>query len=207
MTVLRVAHRAANDPASLVAAGRLGADLAEGDVHLRRGRLELRHAKSLGPLRWEPWHLVPPTGVVLADLAPHLSGRPLLLLDLKAWQPWLGARVRDEMSAVAPGAPYAVCSRHWHLLDAFAGLEHVRTVPSVRTERALRRLPARLAGARAWGVALHASLVCPATVARLRRSVEVVLTWPVPDAAEQARLVAAGATGVIADDLGGLPAA
>ena len=145
--------------------------------------------------------------MLLADLAPHLSASPLLLLDLKAWQPWLGARVRDEMAAVAPGDPYAVCSRHWHLLDAFAGLEHVRTVPSVRTTRALRRLPGRLARAHAWGVALHASLVHPDTVATLRRSVEAVLTWPVPDAAEQARLVAAGATGVIADDLGGLPVA
>jgi glycerophosphoryl diester phosphodiesterase len=53
---LRVAHRAANDPDALAAAAAAGADLAEGDVHLRRGRLEVRHAKSLGPL---PWHWEP----------------------------------------------------------------------------------------------------------------------------------------------------
>lgn len=206
--MLRVAHRAAHTPALLQVAGRLGADLAEGDVHLRRGRLELRHAKSLGPLPvlWEPWYLVRPTGLVLADLAPHLEGAPLLLLDLKAWQPWLGARVREEMARAAPGRPYAVCSRHWHLLDAFAGLGHVRVVASVRTPRALRRLPRRLAAGGTWAVALHADLVTPTTTALLRGQVEQVLTWPVADAGELRRLVAAGATGVIADDLTALTA-
>ena len=43
MTVLRVAHRAGNDLDRLVVALDGGADLVEADVHLRRGRLEVRH--------------------------------------------------------------------------------------------------------------------------------------------------------------------
>lgn len=199
MSVLLIAHRAGNDPASLRAAGRGGADLAEADVHLRRGRLELRHAKSLGPLpvHWEPWYLVRPTGVVLADLVPHLGGAPRLLLDLKGWQPWLGRRVRDAMAATAPGVPYTVCTRRWHLLDAFAGLAHVDVVRSVRTARELRRLPARPT----WGVALHRDLVTAPVVAGLLQHAHTVLTWPVDGPDDAARAVRAGARGLISDDL------
>jgi glycerophosphoryl diester phosphodiesterase len=208
VTLLRVAHRAANDAAALVAAAAAGADLAEGDVHLRRGRLEVRHAKSLGPLpwHWEPWYLVRPTAIVLADLAPHLAGRPTVLLDLKGWQPWLGTRVRDEMAALAPGLPYAVCSRHWRMLDAFHGVDGVRVLHSVRTRRALRRLPARLRRAPTWGVVLHADLLTATTVARLQERADVVLTWPVPTPDAWRRAAACGVDGAVADDLAVLPA-
>jgi glycerophosphoryl diester phosphodiesterase len=204
---LRVAHRAANDPDALAAAAAAGADLAEGDVHLRRGRLEVRHAKSLGPLpwHWEPWYLVRPNGLLLAELAPHLLGRPPVVLDLKGWQPWLGARVRDAMAALAPGLPYAVCSRHWRMLDAFRDADGVRVLHSVRTARALRRLPRRRRRAPTWGVVLHADLLSDETVARLHEQAEVVLTWPVPTPAAWRRALACGVDGAVADDLGVLP--
>jgi hypothetical protein len=41
--VLAVAHRAGNSPSALRAAAALGAHLAEADLHLHRGRLEIRH--------------------------------------------------------------------------------------------------------------------------------------------------------------------
>lgn len=208
MTLLRVAHRAANDPALLRAAALAGADLAEGDVHLRRGRLELRHAKSLGPLpvHWEPWYLVRPTGVVLADLAPHLPAGPPVMLDLKGWQPWLGARVRDAMAELAPGVGYVVCSRHWSVLDAFDEVDTARVVHSVRSRRELRRLHARLREHATWGVGLHRDLLTADVVARLRAHAEVVLTWPVDGPADWDRAVASGVGAAIADDLAVLPA-
>ena len=48
MTLLHVAHRAGNTPDLLTAALADGADLVEADVHLYRGRLEIRHTKTMG---------------------------------------------------------------------------------------------------------------------------------------------------------------
>ena len=45
-----VAHRAGNDLALLRRAERVRPRLIEADVHLFRGRLEVRHLKTLGPL-------------------------------------------------------------------------------------------------------------------------------------------------------------
>lgn len=204
--VLHVAHRAGNDPGTLQAAAAAGADLAEADVHLRRGRLELRHAKSAGPLPvlWEPWHLVPPTGLVLGDLAPHLQARTPLLLDLKGWQPWLGRRVRDAMAVLAPQVPYAVCSRTWRVLTAFSALPHVRVVHSARRQHELTRLHRHVERSPGWGVALHAGLVTASTVDRLHARGRVVLCWPVDTRRERDRLVGLGVDGLIADDLGAL---
>ena len=69
MTLLAIAHRAGNSLAGLREANRLGADVIECDVHAYRGRLEVRHLKTAGPLpflwdRWEPvsyTHLTLPT--------------------------------------------------------------------------------------------------------------------------------------------------
>lgn len=50
MTLLAIAHRAGNDLAALRTAVELGVDLLEADVHVRAGRLEVRHSKQLRPL-------------------------------------------------------------------------------------------------------------------------------------------------------------
>ena len=47
---LIVAHRAGNHLDKLAEAFALGVDYAETDVWLHRGRLEVRHEKTLGPL-------------------------------------------------------------------------------------------------------------------------------------------------------------
>ena len=44
-----VAHRAGNDPSALRAALAAGADLVEADVYAFRRRIEVRHARTLGP--------------------------------------------------------------------------------------------------------------------------------------------------------------
>lgn len=206
MTVLHVAHRAGNDLGLLAAATQGGADLVEADVHLRRGRLEVRHAKSLGPLPllWEPWYLVRPNGLLLEQLAAALPGSAPVMLDLKGWQPWLGRRVRDAMARTAPGLPYTVCTRHWRMLDAFDGLDHVRVVHSARTPGELARLDARLARHPTWGACLHRDLLTVERVQRLRRRAEVVLSWPI-DGTTYEEVVRLGVGAVITDELAGLP--
>ena len=57
-----VAHRAGNDLAQLRAAEEIGLDLVEADIRLFRGRLEVRHLKTLGPIPvlWDRWRLANP---------------------------------------------------------------------------------------------------------------------------------------------------
>ena len=50
--MLAIAHRSGNTVAGLRSALDLGVDLVEADVHAYRGRLEVRHLKSMGGLPW-----------------------------------------------------------------------------------------------------------------------------------------------------------
>ena len=87
-----IAHRAGNSLERLAGAGAV-ADVVEADVHLFRGRLEVRHAKTLGPFPrlWERWYLLEPDAPrllleeVLAAAHPGIA----LMLDLKGPDPRL----------------------------------------------------------------------------------------------------------------------
>src|ERR1043165_2169704 len=82
-----VAHRAGNDLELLRRAEAVRPGLIEADVHLFRGRLEVRHLKTLGPLPilWDRWYLASPRtprlqlGELLAGAGPETA----LMLDLK----------------------------------------------------------------------------------------------------------------------------
>ena len=83
---LTIAHRAGNRLASLARAYADGVDYAEADVWLHRGRLEVRHEKTAGPLPilWDRWLLKPgwTPRLLLGDLF-AVAGRGRLYLDLK----------------------------------------------------------------------------------------------------------------------------
>lgn len=202
-SLLAVAHRAGNDVAGLRAALDAGVDLAEADVHLFRGALEVRHLKTLGPsLLWDRWELAWRRDVVLPQLSDVLAaadGDPRLMLDLKGPAAALAPQVAALLRERAPGAPVTVCTKHWRMLDAFEA--PVRRVLSASNRPALRRLLARLRRRPEYGVSIRRGLLTPAVVAELQRAVEVVLVWPVdtPDALEYARRL--GVNGVIGKDL------
>ena len=88
---LLIAHRAGNDPAHLRAAEEAGADVIEADLHLWRGRLELRHLKTVGPLPlyWDRWALAPPWRRFDSSTTCSPRARPQtsLMLDLKGRDP------------------------------------------------------------------------------------------------------------------------
>ena len=209
MTVLAIAHRAGNDLATLRAAVELGVDVLEADVHVRAGRLEVRHSKHLRPLPvlWDRGAAgleLSRTSVPqleLDALLRALDGTTSVMLDLKG-PGGVGTRVAQAVHAAAPTAPLLVCSRWWPGLDPFAALPEVRPVLTARNALELRRLPRRLAGGRRpYGVSVHRSLLSPAVVAALRERVEVVMTWGVNDLGTLADVVDVGVNGVISDDL------
>lgn len=205
MTVLAIAHRAANSLAGLQAASAAGADVVEGDVHSSRGRLEMRHSKALGPLPWlwdrGPWELTPRSVVQLqlAELLQASLGGATLMLDLKGVGP-VGRRTAQLLHQRLPDRPVIVCSRWWPAVDAFAGAAWVRPVLSARNRVELERLRVRLRRDRPpYGVSVHRSLLTAELVAALRERVELVMTWSVDDLASLEQLVGIGVNGVISN--------
>jgi glycerophosphoryl diester phosphodiesterase len=209
-TVLAVAHRAGNSLAGLRAAAALGADVVEADVNAHRGRLEVRHLKTAGPLPflWDRWQLV-------SARAPRLGLDALLgaaddgvtfMLDLKGADPGVGAEVARALHERAPSRPILVCSRTWPSLGPFDGVPWVRTLRSARTRRELARLLAFLdagSGQVPYGVSVHRSLLTPDVAAALHRHVSAVFTWPVNDDAaldQVLTLRGSGTIGVISDE-------
>ncbi len=200
---LVVAHRAANLPGDIPPAVAAGADVVEGDVHLFRRRLEVRHGKTLGPFPrlWEKWHLLdrdaprPPLEVVLAAV-PAGTG---LLLDLKGPDPRLVAAVLRALAAAPPVGGVRVCGRWWASLERLRGAPGVRTMHSAGSRVQLRLLLRRRPGA-LEGASVRRDLLAPGVVAALRERADEVWTWPVPDRAAAEELAAWGVTGFITDD-------
>lgn len=201
MTVLAVAHRAGNDLATLAAARSARVDVVEADVHLRRGRLEVRHAKSLGPLPrlWERWELLPdPAEPMLLEHLLRATGDQLLLLDLKGVG-GVGSAVARVLGQ-AP-RPVLVCARWWPGLRPLAAIDGVRVVLSVRGRVELAGLHRRLRrGEAPYGVSVHRSLLSAALVGRLHEQVAFVTTWPVEDLPALAEVLATGVSAVTSSD-------
>jgi hypothetical protein len=196
-----VAHRAGNDLARLGEAERLGVTLVEADVRLWRGRLEVRHLKTIGPvpILWDRWELANPFAPRLRLDALLAAARPEteLMLDLKGRNPRLARLVLDALPA---GRRVTVCARSRRLLAPFAGRPGVRLLQSAgsrRQVRALLRLPHPLA---LDGVAVHERLLDEETVGELRRRCSLVLSWPVNSLDRARELAAIGVDGLISDD-------
>ena len=197
-----IAHRAGNDPALLRRAERVRARLIEADIHLFRGRLEVRHLKTLGPLPllWDRWYLASPRipRFELGALLDRAGSETALMLDLKGRDVRLAERVAAELAGRRPG-DVTVCSRSWRLLEPFHDTAAVRTVHSVGSRRQLRALRRRFAGRRLSGISIHRRLLDPATVADLRARADMIVTWPVATVDEARRLGAWGIDGVITE--------
>jgi glycerophosphoryl diester phosphodiesterase len=204
-----IAHRAGNDLARLRQAETLGFDLVEADLRLWRGRVEIRHLKTLGPipLLWDRWALANPLAprLLLDQLLDAVDQRSELLLDLKGRDPTLSTLVLEELSGrqrpSGRRTPVTICARSWHLLEPFAGLPGIRTVYSVGTTRELRRLRRRFSGGRLAGVSIHERLLDAATLADLHRLTTLVVTWPVNSPKRARELIALGVDGLISDAL------
>ncbi len=98
---LIVAHRAGNHLDKLAEAFALGVDYAETDVWLHRGRLEVRHEKTLGPLPllYDRGRLFPgwKPRLLLRDVLQAALGQGKLFLDLKGAEPALPGAVASAI--------------------------------------------------------------------------------------------------------------
>jgi glycerophosphoryl diester phosphodiesterase len=197
-----VAHRAGNGLDRLHDAEASGLTFAEADVHLFRGRLEVRHLKTVGPLPlfWDRWELAPPwrPRLLLRELLAGAAPTTELMIDLKGRRRRLADLVVETLTPHFGRRRLTVSARCWPLLEPFAGLP-VRRLHSVGTARQLRALARDFAGTRLDGVAIHERLLDLAAVAELRRIAGVVMTWPVNDAGRAAELLGLGVDYLISD--------
>jgi glycerophosphoryl diester phosphodiesterase len=205
-----VAHRAGNDLGILRRAEALAPRLVEADLHLRRGRVEVRHLKTLGPLPllWDRWQLVPGwrPRLELRELLEAAAPGTELMLDLKGHDRRLPRHVAKALAAARP-LRVTICARNWRLLEPLRDLPGVRIVHSVGSRRQLRALRRRFSKRRLDGVSIHRELLDPATVADLRSRAAMVMTWPVATTDEARRLADWGVDGVITERFDALLAA
>jgi glycerophosphoryl diester phosphodiesterase len=205
VNVLAIAHRAGNSLAGLHAANELGVDVIECDVHHHRGRLEVRHMKTAGPLPflWDTWELASASAprLGLAELLEANRHGTTFMIDLKGRRTAAARSVARLLHQGGHHTTVLACGRYWPSLDALAGLPYVRPVLSARNRTELARLHRRLAsGPSVHGVSVHRNLLDRETVSRLARHVELVMTWPVNDLPSLDRMVDIGVTGVISDE-------
>ena len=201
---LLIAHRAGNDPARLGAAEGTGADVIEADLHLRRGRLELRHLKTVGPLPlyWDRWALAPPWRRfdTLDDLLAAARAETVLMLDIKGSDHAASRLVTATLDRAARCARVFVSAREWPLLDEIDPVLGQR-IASAATPRQLERLIARASKQSFDGAAVHLRLLESARLRALRARIPLLMSWPVNHGHEAERATALGVAGLISDNL------
>lgn len=199
---LIVAHGGANSAAELERA-RPHADVVEADVRRFHGRLEVRHAKSLGPLSifWDHGRLIErgTPRVVLDEVLGDVGDDLALMLDLKGYDPRM---VREILAATRDWRrrrPLFMSARAWRIADRLTGAEGVTVLHSVGAPRHLRRLLRRYGPRSIEGVSVHRRLLDPATTHALRERAGHLWTWPIDDPAAGGVLAGWGVTGLISD--------
>ena len=181
-----------------------GVDLVEADVYAYRGRLEVRHLRTMGGLPW----LWDATALVhrrrhehleLADLVAALGDDHRLMIDLKGVHPRLAPSVARLLREATPDRGLTLCTKSWWMLDAFD--VPVRRVLSAATHRGISRLRARVAHAPVHGVSVRLALLTPGVVDELHRGTDLVMAWPVDTAQALDRAQSVGVDAVISHDL------
>ena len=200
---LVIAHRAGNDLGALRAAEAQGVDMVEADLHLFWGTIEVRHAKTIGPLPilWERWRLVRPfrPRIRLTAMLVAVAPSTHLMLDLKGPSPRLSRATVAVLQQSSSDRSYTVCARNWMLLRPFEGLPGVRVIRSIAGPLQLQWL---LRGRRRSldGVSVDQKLLDARSVARLVNRAGLVLAWGVTTERRLRELSALGVSGFILDD-------
>jgi glycerophosphoryl diester phosphodiesterase len=205
MPVLSIAHRAGNSLAGLHTANALGVDVIECDVHEHRGRLEVRHLKTAGPLPflWDRWELASASAprLGLDELLAAAEHGTTFMLDIKGRRASAARSVARSLHEAGHQQRVLVCGRWWPSVETVAELPFARAVLSARNRGELTRLRKRLAaGPPVHGVSVHRSLLSPEVVSELHRHVDLVMTWPVNDVVALDAVLGFGVTGVISDE-------
>lgn len=209
---LAIAHRAGNHVRRLRKAEAIGADYVEADVRLHRGRIEVRHLKTMRYLpllydrsklfgRWRLRFSFAPgwtDRLVLSALLERLAPDTGIMLDLKGDDETLTPSVLDAVRASPHGRPVIVCSQNWRHIDTLRGQPAVRAVHSVGRSDQLEALLQRPAFT-TQGISIDSALLDADVIRRLRERTPMLLTWPINSRGALERVTGFGVDGVITD--------
>lgn len=203
---LVIAHRAGNSLERLTEAFSARMDYAETDVWLYRGRLEVRHAKTAGPLPflWERWSLKPAWSrrLLVSEVLVAAKDHGRLLLDLKGDAEGLAAALANAVEAER-AHDYVAFTGLWPHLDRLAVLlpDVPRFYTVGRPER-LDDLRQRLPKRDIVAVTINHRLLTEAVVSELSGlGVERLVAWTVNDPARARAIIEWGGGGITSDDL------
>lgn len=202
---LAIAHRAGNEISLLRAAEEAGVDLVEADIWSWRGRLEVRHTKTMGllPLLWDRWSLAPgwTHRLALDELLKAASPVTEFMFDLKGSDPLLPDRLIQAVHENTPGRRFSVCSQSWDLLEPFRDHPDVRVAHSIGSEKQLGQVWPRLTWHDRHVISIHRKLLSPQTVRLLKERAEMVFTWPINSAEVLQEVLGWGVDGIISDSI------
>ncbi len=203
--LITIAHRFGNTLARLRAAEEAGVDVVELDVWRYRGRLEVRHARTLGPLPllWERAHLMrrPARPLLLADVVAAARPATGFMIDLKCSDPALPHEVAHALAGHCEGRIVMVSARLWPLLVSLRDHHEITLFHSIGTERNLADVAPLLRERENDAVSIHYRLLSDERVRALREHVRIIATWPINTDDQLARARAWGVDAIISDDL------
>lgn len=202
---ITIAHRAANDLNALAEAFARGVDYAEADLWLYRGRLEVRHEKTAGPLPllWDWWYVRPGWGrrLLLPDLL-AAAGPGKLLLDLKSRGPAFAPAVDRALREAGKADAVAFTGGAGRLDPLVRRLPRVPAYYTAGSPGRLAVLRPRLTRREIRYVSIDSRFLTRDIVDELRDAgVESIITWAVETEETARRVLGWGVTGITSDDL------
>jgi glycerophosphoryl diester phosphodiesterase len=200
-----IAHRFGNSLEHVRTAIAGGASYVELDVWCSRGRLEVRHEKTLGFLRieWDRWFVrwrrrnPLLLSAVLEALPPGVG----VMLDLKGSDPRLSSMVLETLRRHGEANPVMVSARLWDHLGSLREHPELVLFHSVGTKGQLRRVRPLLDARKQDAICVHYRLLDGPTVRELKQHVISVATWPINDSDRLDRAMEWGVDAVITDNL------
>ncbi|HLB22834.1 MAG TPA: glycerophosphodiester phosphodiesterase [Dehalococcoidia bacterium] len=200
-----IAHRHGNDLALLGEAARAGAAFVEADVWAYRGRLEVRHAKTLGPtpLIWDRWYVRrrPARPLVLEEVLAALPAGMGIMIDLKGSDRRLPEMLLSALQGHGGAGPVMVSARFWDHLPSLRAHPELTLFHSVGSAGQLRRVRPLLELRENDAISIHYQLLDATTVRSLKGQVSMVATWPINDEERLREVVGWGVDAAITDSL------
>jgi glycerophosphoryl diester phosphodiesterase len=200
-----IGHRFGNDIARLREAADAGAHYVEADVWYYRGRLEVRHARTMGPipLLWDRWWIGrrPAKQLVLDDVLAALPDGIGIMLDLKGSDRRMPEMILQALRRHGHGHPVMVSSRFWDHLPSLRDYPDILLFFSVGRPWEMWRVRPLLELRENDAICVKYSMLDADRIAELKRKVALLSTWGINDERRLGRCLEWGVDAIITDEV------